>query len=130
MCWSMSSSKYVQDVVSNAEQYLSANYGGRSLLKRVAVPWLTDYSAELDLSPELNVEQANYYQSQIGVLHWIMELGHVDVQAEVPMLASQMALPCEGHLDAIFRVFSYLKAKHNSRLVLDLSYLESDYNRP
>ena len=80
----MSSSKYVQDVVSNAKQYLSANYCGRSLLKRVTVLWLTDYSAELDLSMELNAEQANYYQSQIGVLHWIMELGHVEIQTEVP----------------------------------------------
>ena len=28
----------------------------------------------------------------------------------------------------VFRVFSYLKAKYNSRLVLDLSYLEINYN--
>ena len=33
----MSSLKYVQDVVSNAKHYPSANYGGRSLPKRVAV---------------------------------------------------------------------------------------------
>ena len=44
------------------------------------------------------------------------------------MLASQMALPYEGHLDVIFRVFSYLKAKQNSRLILDLTYPEIDYN--
>ena len=44
------------------------------------------------------------------------------------MLASQMALPCERHfLDVVFRVFNYLKAKHNLRLVVDLSYLEIDY---
>ena len=60
MCWSMSSSKYVQDAVSNAKQYLSDNYGGRSLAKRVAVLWLTDYSGAFDLSPELNPEQAKY----------------------------------------------------------------------
>ena len=44
------------------------------------------------------------------------------------MLASQMALPHEGHLDAIFRVFGYLKNKHNSRLVLDLSYPEINHS--
>ena len=98
------------------------------LQKRVTVLWLTDYSAEFDLSLELNAEQANYYQSQIGILHQIMELSCVDIQTEVSMLASQMALPCEGHLDVVFRVFSYLKAKHNSRLVLNPSYLEIDYN--
>ena len=38
------------------------------------------------------------------------------------MLASQMALLCEGHLDAIFRVFGYLKTKHNMWLVLNPIY--------
>ena len=57
-----------------------------------------------------------------------MELSHVDIQTEVSMLGSQMALPCEGHLDAVFMVFSHLRAKHNLRLVLDLSYPEIDYN--
>ena len=128
MCWSMSSSKYVQDVVSNAKQYLSANCGGRSLPKRVAVLWLTDYSAELDSSLELNAEQVSYYQLKTGVLHWIVELSCIDIQTEVSMLASQMALPCKGCLDVIFGIFCYLKAKHNSRLVLDLSYPEIDCN--
>ena len=44
------------------------------------------------------------------------------------MLASQMALPCEGHLDVICRVFGYLKTKHNSLLVLDLSYPEINHS--
>ena len=92
------------------------------------MPWLTDYCAELDTSPELDSKQANYYQLQIGVLHWIVELGQVDIQTEVSMLASQMALPREGHLDVIFRVFGYLKNKHNSRLVLDLSYPEINHS--
>ena len=39
-----------------------------------------------------------------------------------------MALLCEGHLDAIFRVFGYLKTKHNSQLVLDLSYPEINHS--
>ena len=68
------------------------------------------------------------YQSQIGVLHCIVELGRVDIQTEVSMVASQMALQCEGHLDAIFRVFGYLKNKHNLRLVLDPSYPEIDHS--
>ena len=86
---------------------------GHMLPKKVYVPRLTNYCAELDMSPELDSKQANYYQSQIGVLHWIVKLGRVDIQTEVSMLASQMALLHEGHLDAIFRVFGYLKTKHN-----------------
>ena len=71
----MSSSKYVQDAVSNVEDYLHTSMHGCTLPKKVYVPWLTDYCAELDMSPELDSKQANYYQLQIGVLHWIIELG-------------------------------------------------------
>jgi hypothetical protein len=33
-----------------------------------------------------------------------------------------MAMPRKGHLYAVFRVFAYLKAKHNSRLIFDPTY--------
>ena len=71
----MSSSKYVQDAVSHVEDYLRTSMHGCMLPKKVYVPWLTDYCAELNTSPELDSKQADYYQSQIGVLHWIIELG-------------------------------------------------------
>ena len=124
----MSSSKYIQDAVSNVEDNLHTSMQGCMLPKKVYVPWLTDYCAELDTSLELDSKHANYYQSQIGVLHLIIELGQVDIQTEESMLASQMALPHEGHLDVIFRVFGYLKTKHNSELVLDPSYPEINHN--
>ena len=71
----MSLSKYVQDAVSNVEDYLHTSMHGCTLPKKANVPWLTNYCAELNTSLELDSEQANYYQSQIGVLHWIVELG-------------------------------------------------------
>ena len=45
------------------------------------------------------------------------------------MLASQMELPREGHLEAIFVVFAYLKCKHNSRNVFDPTYPEIDESK-
>ena len=73
--WSMSSSKYVQDAVKNAKTYLQENYDGQTMPKRVSSPWPCDYTSELDDSPELDPTKANYYQSQVRVLHWIVELG-------------------------------------------------------
>ena len=124
----MSSSKYVQDAVSNMEDYLHTSMHGRTLPKKVYAPWLTNYFAELNMSLELDSKQARYYQLQIGVLHWIVELGQVDIQSEVSMLASQMALPSKGHLDASFRVFGYFKTKHNLQLVLNLSNPEINHS--
>ena len=37
-----------------------------------------------------------------------------------------MAMPREGHMDAVFRVFAYLKARHNSCMVFDLTYPSID----
>ena len=124
--WSMSSSKYVQDVVKNAETYLKENYDGWTMPKRVSGPWPRDYTSEIDDSPELDPTKANYYQSQVGVLHWIVELGHVNIITQVLTLASHMALPREGHLEALFHMFAYLKKSHNARLVLALSSPDID----
>jgi len=46
----------------------------------------------------------------------MVELGRVDIIMEVSLLASQMAMPCEGHLEAVFHIFGHLKQKHNSQL--------------
>lgn len=41
---------------------------------------------------------------------------------EVSMLSSHLALPREGHLDAVFRIFAYLGKRHNARMVFDPTY--------
>ena len=42
------------------------------------------------------------------------------------ILATHLALPREGHLDALFHIFAYLKGKHNTRMVFDPTYPEVD----
>ena len=78
------------------------------------------------MSPELNPQDAAYYQSLIGILQWIVELGQVDVCLEVSMLSSHLAPPCEGHLKHIYQIFAYLKKHHNAELVLDPSDPDTD----
>ena len=96
---------------------------GTTLSKRKAeCPWPSNYTAEDDESPELNAEWANFYQHLVGVLHWTLELGRVDIITEVSVLASQMAAPRNGHLKAALHVVAYLKAKHNARMVFDPTY--------
>ncbi len=55
----------------------------------------------------------------IGILRWMCELGRIDICTEVSMLSSYSAMPREGHLEATLHVFSFLKSKSNSRLILD-----------
>jgi hypothetical protein len=81
------------------------------------------------VSPVLDANLANYYQSLIGVLRWAIEIGRIDITTEVSMLATHMAMPREGHLYAVFQVFAYLKQKHNSRLIFDPTLPSIDMNQ-
>jgi hypothetical protein len=70
----------------------------------------------------LNPSRANFYQSKIGILHWCVELGRIDIITEVSMLSAYLCLPREGHLEAVFRVFAYLGIHHNAIVVFDPTY--------
>ena len=122
VAWGISASKYVQEAVRNVEVYIWNNKLPK-LTKRATAPLPADYHSELDTSKELDPVRAKYYQSQIGILRWAVELGRVDIITEVSTPASHLALPREGHLDALFQIYAYLKKRHNSRIVLDPTYL-------
>jgi hypothetical protein len=53
------------------------------------------------------------------VLWWIVELGRVDLDVEVSMMSSHLALPHEGHLKEIYHIFAYLKAHLNTKMVFN-----------
>jgi len=124
--WATSPSKYVNEAVKNVESYLMKEYDGRTLKKRAGAPFIPGYKPELDLSPELDSTKSQYYQSLIGILQWMVEIGRIDMITEVNMMAFHVAMPREGHLENIFHMFAYLKIKHNSRMVFDPSYPKID----
>ena len=120
--WAFSSSQYVQAAVKNVEDYLSKDENkGWKLPRSADTPMSTSYRPELDVSPELGPKEAAYYQSLIGVLRWIVELGRVDICLEVSMMSSHLALPREGHLEQVLHIFAHLKKYHNTEMVFDPS---------
>jgi len=70
--WGSSPSKSFQDAVANVKQYLVLHYPGRKLKNKLCGPWPSGYTSEMDETPELHAEQANYDQSQVGVMDWIV----------------------------------------------------------
>ena len=121
--WGLSPTKYVHAAINNVEEFLAKQFNGRKLPKKHAkAPFANGYRPELDFTPELDPELTTYYMSQVGVLRWMVEIGRTDIITEVSELASQLALPREGHLDAVFRIYSYLKYKKNSLMVFDPTY--------
>ena len=117
--WAFSSSQYVQAAVKNVETYLLSK--GKKFPSKADTPIRTVYRPELDVTPELNASNASYYQSLIGILRWIVELGRADICLEVSMMSSHVALPREGHLEQVLHIFAHLKKYHNTEMVFDPS---------
>jgi hypothetical protein len=108
--------------VKNVEDYIEKQSDPRwKLPAKAETPMQTSYRPELDVSPELEPQEAAYYQSLIGILRWIVELGRVDICLEVSMMSSHLALPREGHLQQVLHIFAHLKKYHNTEMVFDPS---------
>jgi hypothetical protein len=119
--WLQSPSKYIQEAVKNAETYFIAEYD-MPFKKKVTAPFTSNYRPELDNSEELNAEKATRFQSDIGILRWIVEIGRIDIITEVSLLASHLALPRLGHLMQVWHIYAFLRNRHNGCLVFDPTY--------
>jgi hypothetical protein len=55
----------------------------------------------------------------IGVLHWAIELGRIDIYTEVSLLSQQLALARIGHLEVIYHIFASLNKHDKLRIIFD-----------
>jgi hypothetical protein len=95
--WAFSSSQYVRAAVTNVETYVATKTEARwRLPAKAETPLRTSYRPELDISNELQPTEAAYYQSIIGILRWIVELGRIDICLEVSMMSSHRPYPGKG----------------------------------
>ena len=77
----------MHQAVKNVEGYLEENLSERRKLPEKAEnPFVIGYSAELDESPVLSPSLVLYYQSQIGIMRWMVELCRIDINTKVSML--------------------------------------------
>ena len=114
--------QYVQSAVKNVEEYVTRSENSHlKILSKAETPLTTSYRPELDVSPELTTRDSAYYQSLIGILRWIVELGRLDICLEVSMMSSHLAMPRKGHLDQVLHIFAYLRKYHSTELVYDPS---------
>ena len=109
---SMCSQEYLRNAIKNLENQLEKEklpplrtYGKRSGER----PFPCNYRPEVNVSPELGEEICSRYLQLIGILRWSIELGRVDIITELSVLSQHQCDPREGHLDAVYRVFWFLK---------------------
>ena len=119
-CWTMSAEKNVSASVKNVEEALATK--GLRLPTKCYTPLSVDYKPELDVSAELKGDGMQYYQELIGVLRWAVEIGRVDILLETSLMSAHLALPRVGHLEAVYRIFGYLKLYPKRKLAFDAQH--------
>ena len=86
--WSMSPSKYVKEAVRICKKYVARHLSKEYRFPRRADnPFEGGCSPKLDVSPVLGPEEASYYQSEIGVMRWIIEMGRINIITEVSLMS-------------------------------------------
>ena len=102
---------------------------GRALRHTKSVenqPLPSGYWPELEQSDELVPDLASRYLQLIGILLWAVELGRIDIYAEVAVMYQYLASPRLGYIKGLYHVFAYLKKHKMLRTVLDPKRLDID----
>jgi hypothetical protein len=123
-CWTQSADKYLAASVQNVEANLKqrGRVNGLPRKSKCSTPFESSYRPELDVSNELALEGHRYFQELIGVLRWGVEIGRLDILLEVSLLSAYLACPREGHLEAAFHIFGYLKHVPKKKIAFDPDY--------
>ena len=128
--WAMSADSHIKKALEVVETRLQLDHLQFRHSKKTATQPFTSplYRPETDTSEECDNKQAEFYQSLIGILRWLCELGRIDILAETAMLSSFLAAPRIGHLHQACHVFKYLKDHNRSKLVFDQGLPEINDN--
>lgn len=100
------------------------------LPSRCSTPLPSAYRPELDTTPLLADEAINYFQSQISILRWAIELGRIDIYVDVARLSHYLVNPRQGHLQAIYHIYAFLKRHERCTMVFDdnvIQYTSADF---
>ena len=112
---------YVENAVKIVDNLLLEDGKETRLRTAVKNPFPSGYWPELDLLAEvLHDKMISCFQQLIGIQRCAVELGHLDIYLEVSKLLQHQALPRQGHLNAAYHIFAYLKKHENgARIVSD-----------
>ena len=92
---------------------------------------------ELDDSEFLSLEDTKKYQSMIGALQWVIQIGRLDITTACMTMSSFRAQPRKGHLDRLKRIYGYLSKMRHAAIrvrtelpdLSDLPNVERDWSQ-
>jgi hypothetical protein len=80
----------------------------------------------MDNSEELGLDDIKKFQSMIGTLQWVIQIGCFDINTAVMTLSSFRANPPLGHLNRSKPIYGYLYKMRNAAIRIQVD--ESDYS--
>lgn len=95
--------KYINKMLDNYQRIFGC------LPTKRASPLEANDHPELDTSELLDIEWTKIYQSLIGALQWVIQIGRWDISTAVMTLSRFRAAPRQGHLDRAKRIHGYLR---------------------
>ena len=92
-CWAMSADSHVKKALEVVQGRLNAdNVYFKGSKKAPEHPFSSQsYRPELDTTELCNDDQAQFYQSLIGIMTWLCEIGRIDFLTEKSLLATYLA---------------------------------------
>ena len=115
--WAMSPDSYIRNSLKVVEGYMDVD---NVPMKKATCPFHhANYHPELEDTALLGPAMIARYQQLIGILRWGCELGRLDILHEVALMSAFNAAPRQGHLDAVYHIFSYLKSSGPRCLFFD-----------
>lgn len=94
--------------------------------KPYASPLTKGDHPEIDDSDLLDLAGVSIYQSLIGSLQWVIQIGRLDICTAVMTMSRFRAAPRQGHLDRVKRIIGYLAKMRDG--VIRIRTEEPDYS--
>ena len=111
----VSPSQYVQEATKCCKKHVDKIFKGKYIwFGKAPNPFVMNYDPCTDISTVCTANKVSYFQSLIGVMRWMVEIGRIDIATEISFFSSHMVIPQEVHLEADICVMSYFHLKHNS----------------
>lgn len=120
--WTIGSSKYLVEALRVVKSRINDSKYNLSLKSKVSATLPSGYKPELDSTNFVDDETGIFYMQLIGILRWLVELGRIDVCAEVSMMSAYNAMPRVGHFHAVLHLFAYLQTNANKEIAMDSKY--------
>jgi hypothetical protein len=109
-----------EDSLNKALATVEERFGKLDMIFKhtVETPAPTNFHPEMDDSDFLDDNGTTLYQSYIGIIHWAIELGRVDLAHFGSTMAKFSVAPRAGHLATVVRGFAYIKRHLQSKILI------------